>query len=172
MRLHNEKDVIRKRVLGNNPYRPALLGEIRNYYRDKYSLVSKKSGIKDNFIQCNYAGDKDSYRCLSINDHLKDIERTIYQDIYRKKNQGEMKMTITISEKFSKKNNNGTFKSDDLYIKRNNFTFTRDMSLKDLFKEIGESVSKNREDGIENYLVSSGLSHECINNICMLNLLK
>ena len=167
-----EKDVIRKRVLGNNPYRPALLGEIRNYYRDKYSLVSKKSGIKDNFIQCNYAGDKDSYRCLSINDHLKDIERTIYQDIYQKKNQGEMKMTITISEKFSKKNNNGTFKSDDLYIKRNNFTFTRDMSLKDLFKEIGESVSKNREDGIENYLVSSGLSHECINNICMLNLLK
>ena len=81
-------------------------------------------------------------------------------------------MTITISEKFSKKNNNGTFKSDDFYIKRNNFTFTRDMSVKDLFKEIGESVSKNREDGIENHLVSSGLSHECINNICMLNLLK
>lgn len=41
-----EKDVIKKRVLGNNPYRPALLGEIRNYYRDKYSLVWKKSVLK------------------------------------------------------------------------------------------------------------------------------
>ena len=74
-------------------------------------------------------------------------------------------MTITISEKFSKKNNDGTFKSDDLYIKSNNFTLTRYMSVKDLIKEIGESISKNREDRTENNLVSSVLSHK-------LNLLK
>ena len=102
-------------------------------------------------------GDNDSYRSLLISGYLKEIGRKIYQEIYRKKNQGEWKMTITISEKFSKKNNDGTFKSDDLYIKSNNFTLRRYMSVKDLIKEIGESISKNREDGIENHLVSSGL---------------
>ena len=110
-------------------------------------------------------GDNDSYRSLLISGYLKEIGRKIYQEIYRKKNQGEWKMTITISEKFSKKNNDGTFKSDDLYIKSNNFTLTRYMSVKDLIKEIGESISKNREDRTENNLVSSGLSHK-------LNLLK
>ena len=110
-------------------------------------------------------GDNDSYRSLLISGYLKEIGRKIYQEIYRKKNQGEWKMTITISEKFSKKNNDGTFKSDDLYIKSNNFTLTRYMSVKDLIKEIGESISKNREDRTENNLVSSVLSHK-------LNLLK
>ena len=110
-------------------------------------------------------GDNDSYRSLLISGYLKEIGRKIYQEIYRKKNQGEWKMTITISEKFSKKNNGGTFKSDDLYIKSNNFTLRRYMSVKDLIKEIGESISKNREDRTENNLVSSGLSHK-------LNLLK
>ena len=110
-------------------------------------------------------GDNDSYRSLLISGYLKEIGRKIYQEIYRKKNQGEWKMAITISEKFSKKNNDGTFKSDDLYIKSNNFTLTRYMSVKDLIKEIGESISKNREDRTENNLVSSGLSHK-------LNLLK
>ena len=110
-------------------------------------------------------GDNDSYRSLLISGYLKEIGRKIYQEIYRKKNQGEWKMTITISEKFSKKNNDGTFKSDDLYIKSNNFTLRRYMSVKDLIKEIGESISKNREDRTENNLVSSGLSHK-------LNLLK
>ena len=117
-------------------------------------------------------GDNDSYRCLLINGYLKDIGRKIYQEIYRKKNRREWKMTITISEKISKKNNDGTFKSDDLYIKNDNFILTRDMSVKDLIKEIGESISKNREDGIENHLVSSALSHKCVNGIYMLNLLK
>ena len=51
-------------------------------------------------------------------------------------------MTITISEKFSKKNNNGTFKRDDLYIKRNNFTFTRDMSVKELIKKLVSQLVK------------------------------
>ena len=110
-------------------------------------------------------GDNDSYRSLLISGYLKEIGRKIYQEIYRKKNQGEWKMTITISEKFSKKNNDGTFKSDDLYIKSNNFTLRRYMSVKDLIKEIGESISKNPEDRTENNLVSSGLSHK-------LNLLK
>ena len=75
-----------------------------------------------------------------------------------RKNQGECKMTITISETFPKKNDDGTFESDDLYLKCNNFTLTKCMSIKDLIKEIGESISKNFEEGIENRLVSSGLS--------------
>ena len=45
-----EKNVIRKRVLGGIPYKPAFLKEIRNYYRDKYNLVSKKTAIQDNFV--------------------------------------------------------------------------------------------------------------------------
>ena len=44
-------NIIRKRVLGDLSYQPALLREIRNYYRDKYELVSKKAGINDNVIQ-------------------------------------------------------------------------------------------------------------------------
>ena len=32
-------------------------------------------------------------------------------------------------------------------------------------KEIGESISRNHEEGIENHLVSSGLSHDCINGV-------
>ena len=45
-----EKNVIRKRVLGGIPYKPAFLKEIRNYYRDKYNLVSKKTAMQDNFL--------------------------------------------------------------------------------------------------------------------------
>ena len=61
-----ETNIIRKRVLGDLSYQPALLREIRNYYRDKYELVSKKAGINDNVIQYHWAGDEDTYRCLSI----------------------------------------------------------------------------------------------------------
>ena len=57
-------------------------------------------------------------------------------------------MKIIISETFSKSNDGGTFKTDDLCIKSDSFTLTRDMSLKDLIKEIGESKSKNRKEGI------------------------
>ena len=45
-----EKNVIRKRVLGDIPYKPAFLKKIRNYYRDKYNLISKKTAIQDNFV--------------------------------------------------------------------------------------------------------------------------
>ena len=45
-----EKNVIRKRVLSGIPYKPAFLKEIRNYYRDKYNLVSKKTAMQDNFL--------------------------------------------------------------------------------------------------------------------------
>ena len=113
-----EKNTIRKKVLGDLPYQPALLREIRNYCRGKYELVSKN------------AGDKDSYRCLSIDKYLKDIGRKIYQEIYRKENQGEWKTTLTIFEKFSKKNDDDTFINDDLYIKSGDFTPTKDMSIK------------------------------------------
>ena len=81
----------------------------------------------------------------------------------RKKIEGEWIMTIITSEKFSKKNEDDTFKS--VYIKSDSFTRTRDMSIKDLIKEIGESISRNHEEGIENHLVSSGLSHDCINRV-------
>ena len=79
-------------------------------------------------------------------------------------------MKIIISETFSKPNDGGTFKTDDLCIKSDSFTLTRDTSLKDLIKEIGESISKNHKEGIENHLVSSGLSHDCA--ACMLNFSK
>ena len=125
-----EKNTIRKKILGDLPYQPALLREIRNYYRGKYELVSKNAGINDNFIQCHHAGDKDSYRCLLIEKYLKDIGRKIYQEIYRMENQGEWKTTLTIFEKFSKKNDDGTFINDDLYIKSGDFTPTKDMSIK------------------------------------------
>ena len=116
-------------------------------------------------FQYHYAGNKDSYRCLSIDDYLEDIGRKIYQEIYQKKSQVDWKMKIIISETFSKPNDGGTFKTDDLYIKSDSFTRTRDMSIKDLIKEIGESISRNHEEGIENHLVSSGLSHDCINRV-------
>ena len=45
-----EKNVIGKRVLMGIPYKPGFLKEIRNYYRHKYNLVSKKTAMQDNFL--------------------------------------------------------------------------------------------------------------------------
>ena len=71
--------------MGNIPYRPTFLREIRNYYRNKCDLVSKKIAISDNFIQYHYVGNQDSCRCFLINDNLKDTGRKIYQETYGKK---------------------------------------------------------------------------------------